>query len=84
MRPAEILNCNPAHAESHFMAGPILFGTRMGNPTDLTDKHVGDRIRMRRLMLQMSQSGLGDAIGVTFQQVQGYEKGTTRISAGRL
>jgi transcriptional regulator with XRE-family HTH domain len=56
----------------------------MRNPTDPTDKHVGDRIRMRRLMLQMSQSGLGDAIGVTFQQVQGYEKGTTRISAGRL
>jgi len=54
------------------------------NGIDLTDKHVGQRLRMRRLMLGMSQSNIGDALGVTFQQVQKYEKGTNRIGAGRL
>jgi transcriptional regulator with XRE-family HTH domain len=49
-----------------------------------TDKHVGARVRMRRLILSMSQEKLGDAIGLTFQQVQKYEKGTNRISASRL
>lgn len=49
-----------------------------------TDKHVGSRVRMRRLMLGMSQEKLGDALGVTFQQVQKYEKGVNRISASRL
>jgi transcriptional regulator with XRE-family HTH domain len=48
------------------------------------DKHVGGRARMRRMMLGMSQEGLGDALGVTFQQVQKYEKGMNRISASRL
>ena len=49
-----------------------------------TDKHVGSRVRMRRMMLQMSQEKLGDALGLTFQQVQKYEKGTNRIGASRL
>jgi len=49
-----------------------------------TDKYVGSRVRMRRLMLDMSQTKLGDALGLTFQQVQKYEKGTNRISASRL
>jgi transcriptional regulator with XRE-family HTH domain len=49
-----------------------------------TDKHVGKRVRMRRLMLGMSQTKLGDGLGLTFQQVQKYEKGTNRISASRL
>src|ERR1700688_732317 len=49
-----------------------------------TDKHVGRRVRMCRMMLGMSQEKLGDALGLTFQQVQKYEKGTNRISAGRL
>jgi transcriptional regulator with XRE-family HTH domain len=49
-----------------------------------TDKYVGSRMRMRRLMLDMSQSQLGDALGITFQQVQKYEKGRNRISASRL
>ncbi len=48
------------------------------------DKHVGGRVRMRRLMLGMSQSALADAIGVTFQQVQKYEKGTNRMGSSRL
>jgi len=49
-----------------------------------TDKHVGSRVRMRRMMLNMSQEKLGDALGLTFQQVQKYEKGTNRIGASRL
>ena len=48
------------------------------------DQHVGSRVRMRRLMLAMSQEKLGDALGLTFQQVQKYEKGTNRIGASRL
>jgi transcriptional regulator with XRE-family HTH domain len=48
------------------------------------DKHVGSRVRMRRMMLTMSQEKLGDALGLTFQQVQKYEKGTNRIGASRL
>ena len=51
---------------------------------NLTDKHVGSRVRMRRMMLDMSQTELGNDIGLTFQQVQKYEKGTNRIGAGRL
>jgi transcriptional regulator with XRE-family HTH domain len=54
---------------------------RSPNPTD---KHVGSRVRMRRMMLKMSQSELGDALGVTFQQVQKNEKGMNRIGASRL
>lgn len=48
------------------------------------DKHVGDRIRVRRVQLGMSQERLADALGITFQQVQKYEKGTNRVSVGRL
>ena len=54
---------------------------RAGNPVD---KHVGNRVRMRRMMLEMSQTKLGDALGLTFQQVQKYEKGKNRIGASRL
>jgi transcriptional regulator with XRE-family HTH domain len=54
---------------------------KLPNPTD---KHVGARVRMRRLMLSMSQEKLGHAPGLTFQQVQKYEKGTNRIGASRL
>jgi transcriptional regulator with XRE-family HTH domain len=49
-----------------------------------TDKHVGARVRMRRMMLSMSQEKLGDALDLTFQQVQKYEKGANRIGASRL
>jgi transcriptional regulator with XRE-family HTH domain len=54
---------------------------RSPNPID---RHVGSRMRMRRMMLEMSQEKLGDALGLTFQQVQKYEKGTNRIGASRL
>jgi transcriptional regulator with XRE-family HTH domain len=48
------------------------------------DKHVGSRLRMRRLMLGMSQEKLAEAFGLTFQQVQKYEKGANRMGASRL
>jgi transcriptional regulator with XRE-family HTH domain len=55
-----------------------------GKSPDPTDIHVGSRVRMRRLMLGMSQGRLASRLGLTFQQVQKYEKGTNRISASRL
>ena len=55
--------------------------TKSPNPTD---KHVGARVRMRRMMLSMSQEKLADGLGLTFQQVQKYEKGSNRIGASRL
>ena len=51
---------------------------------NVIDKYVGGRVRMRRKMLGMSQEKLGDGLGLTFQQVQKYEKGTNRIGASRL
>jgi transcriptional regulator with XRE-family HTH domain len=48
------------------------------------DRHVGARVRMRRMMMSMSQEKLGDQLNLTFQQVQKYEKGTNRIGASRL
>jgi transcriptional regulator with XRE-family HTH domain len=55
--------------------------TKSPNPVD---KHVGARLRMRRVLMAMSQEKLGEALGITFQQVQKYEKGTNRIGASRL
>ena len=51
---------------------------------DPVDIHVGSRLRIRRLMLKMSQTDLAKTAGITFQQVQKYEKGTNRISSSRL
>lgn len=51
------------------------------NPVDI---HVGSRIRLRRTLLGMSQEKLGGAIGLTFQQVQKYERGTNRVGSSRL
>lgn len=48
------------------------------------DQHVGGRVRIRRVLTGMSQEKLGEALGLTFQQVQKYEKGTNRIGASRL
>ena len=54
---------------------------RKPNPIDI---HVGSRVRFRRMLLGMSQEKLGDRLGLTFQQVQKYEKGVNRIGASRL
>ena len=54
---------------------------RAANPVDV---HVGTRLRLRRQVLKMSQTHLGDLLGVTFQQVQKYERGSNRVGASRL
>jgi transcriptional regulator with XRE-family HTH domain len=54
---------------------------KIANPVD---QHVGARIRMQRMVRGFSQTELGKAVGVTFQQVQKYEKGVNRVSASRL
>jgi transcriptional regulator with XRE-family HTH domain len=51
---------------------------------DPVDRHVGARVRMQRMLVGVSQEKLGGALGLTFQQVQKYEKGSNRISASRL
>ena len=56
-------------------------GSRKPNPIDA---HVGTRVRLRRMLLGMSQEKLGEHLGLTFQQVQKYEKGVNRIGASRL
>ncbi len=56
-------------------------GSEYPHPVDV---HVGGRVRLRRTLLGMSQEKLGDALGLTFQQVQKYERGTNRIGASRL
>jgi transcriptional regulator with XRE-family HTH domain len=54
---------------------------KQANPVDA---HVGHRVRLRRMLVGMSQERLGELLGLTFQQVQKYEKGVNRIGAGRL
>ncbi len=56
----------------------------MKKTPDPIDRHVGSRVRMQRVLMKMSQEKLGEALGLTFQQVQKYEKGTNRIGASRL
>lgn len=56
-------------------------GKKKPNPIDI---HVGSRVRLRRMMTNMSQEKLGEHLGITFQQIQKYEKGTNRIGASRL
>ena len=67
-----------AHAEQGRMMSVI---KKVPNPIDT---HVGSRIRLRRTMLGMSQEKLGEALGITFQQIQKYEKGANRVGASRL
>jgi transcriptional regulator with XRE-family HTH domain len=77
-RAGEIFRAADARLPHH---EEIVVAKKAPNPID---KHVGSRVRMRRMMLGMSQEKLGDALGLTFQQVQKYEKGTNRIGASRL
>jgi transcriptional regulator with XRE-family HTH domain len=51
---------------------------------DAVDRFIGARVRMRRILVGMSQEKLGEALGITFQQIQKYEKGTNRITVSRL
>jgi len=63
------------------MAAKIVIMKKVPNPVDI---YVGSRVRMRRLMLGMTQEALADRLRISFQQVQKYEKGTNRVSASRL
>src|SRR5215472_15976626 len=65
------------------MGASFMFAREKKSPNPV-DKHVGRQVRMRRMMLAMSQQSLGAALGLTFQQVQKYEEGTNRIGASRL
>lgn len=66
------------------MKRPVHPGRRGGRRADERDAEVGSRIRALRLERGLSQAALGEQIGVTFQQVQKYEKGTNRVGASRL
>jgi transcriptional regulator with XRE-family HTH domain len=69
------------------MVNKIMVGRRRRQKSDKpnpTDVHVGSRVRLRRTLLGMSQEKLGEAIGLTFQQVQKYERGANRVGASRL
>src|SRR3954462_1621433 len=61
----------------------MVTGARVKDPQPV-DRHVGSRVRMRRMMIGMSQEKLGEACGITFQQIQKYEKGMNRMGASRL
>lgn len=67
--------------DSAGVSEPTERNSRRPNPMDI---HVGSRVRLRRMLLGMSQEKLGEALGLTFQQVQKYEKGVNRIGASRL
>ncbi len=62
----------------------VLPADRQASGPNPVDVHVGSRVRLRRTLLGMSQEKLGEAIGLTFQQVQKYERGANRIGASRL
>src|SRR5512138_3267596 len=67
---------------SNFTRTPIMIeNKKKPNPIDI---HVGSRIRLRRTLLGMSQQKLGEAIGLTFQQVQKYERGANRVGSSRM
>src|SRR5215813_9217929 len=84
-----VANAGPLGAQSLFAPrGPFLDQQPERNPMAKkvlpADKHVGARMRARRLILGITQTELGDACAITFQQIQKYEKGVNRIGSSRL
>jgi transcriptional regulator with XRE-family HTH domain len=82
----EELTCLECIVGGYFGAGgemPRRASNESAQPNPM-DVHVGSRVRLRRTLMGMSQSRLGEAVGLTFQQVQKYERGANRIGAGRL
>ena len=69
---------------NHFSASTVVRSDKPTNRAGDADRHVGQRIRERRVMLGLSQQQMADMIGVTYQQAHKYERGINRISAGRL
>src|SRR3712207_9226934 len=65
-------------------SGPAQPGEKPGQRANAADRHVGARIRERRIMMGLSQQQLARMVGVTYQQAHKYERGLNRISAGRL
>lgn len=63
---------------------PRYYGKGSSENPDSIDIHVGSRVRLRRCVLGLSQENLAEALGITFQQIQKYERGTNRVSASRL
>lgn len=74
----------PSRDQSRMMSKNEAKTNRPMNRANDTDRHVGTRIRERRIMLGLSQQQMADLIGVTYQQAHKYERGINRISAGRL
>ena len=75
---------DPAKGEVAMPHGDPVVGTDKEARPSPIDVHVGSRIRLRRTLLGMSQERLGEALGLTFQQVQKYERGVNRVGASRL
>lgn len=75
---------HPWKARRLFFANVPLRKRMAGKKPNPIDAHVGSRVRLRRMLLGMSQERLGESMGLTFQQVQKYEKGANRIGASRL
>lgn len=73
----------PSEDGAHNATGIAVVADREGRPSPI-DVHVGGRIRLRRTLMGMSQERLGEALGLTFQQVQKYERGVNRVGASRL
>lgn len=80
-RPVAEQSLSTAAAVGH---RPSRTGRPLKDGKNPIDVHVGSRVRLRRSLMGMSQEALGDALGLTFQQVQKYEKGTNRICASTL
>src|ERR1700733_14212173 len=75
---------NEVKGNTNMARGEHVVGAeKEGRPSPI-DVHVGSRIRLRRTLLGMSQERLGEALGLTFQQVQKYERGVNRVGASRL
>ncbi|MCH8858630.1 MAG: helix-turn-helix transcriptional regulator [Proteobacteria bacterium] len=68
----------------NFWRSPVRNEFRQSRPTRRTDDHVGARMRLRRILLGMTQEQLAGTLAISYQQVQKYETGANRISAGRL
>lgn len=82
-KTTKIAAASAAKTAAKSAATPGVRGGRRGRANPI-DGHVGARVRLRRTLLGMSQEKLGEAIGLTFQQVQKYERGANRIGASRL
>jgi transcriptional regulator with XRE-family HTH domain len=75
---------SPRKEDKKLIAAEQVAGSDRKHRASPIDVHVGTRVRLRRTLLGMSQERLGDALGLTFQQVQKYERATNRVSASRL